>query len=376
MEGSILEAFLRESFKGSNFIMRPPYDIYPVMASDDGEHRSDDGHKDGDTDDNLIKFIAEDLTGFPKEKLNEGGMYFIDGAENKYLMGYVECKVEDGEKAYPVYVGDISVCCCELHNERFTSYFDNQKLIISLPSVLIDKPKNEEPLDLPGIGRIQVCSLPYPHNDKDVDVHAAAKQSIHEYMRACEACVLELLCKYNSDYKAKVFIDGHFPWNDNKALKSFHGHFIKLKEEPGIESVISIDKSFSFQDRPLETRKYLLALQNTDEDIHWAPLEDNEKPYEVIWYLKLRDDPTVEGVTSDIIECACVFKGDENNKKDVIKTWNKDLLSLACPTCYGIEDRNRWRTHIYPIFLTELRCKSIKLSPTTIKQLMYGTTKQ
>lgn len=42
-------------------------------------------------------------------------MYFIDKAEEKFFIGYIN----NQRTVYPVFVGDISVCCGQLCQERF-----------------------------------------------------------------------------------------------------------------------------------------------------------------------------------------------------------------------------------------------------------------
>ena len=104
----------------------------------------------------------------------------------------------------------------------------------------------------------------------------------------------------------------------------------------------------------------------------------NHKTGIIKWYLRLRD-ADLDGDRSHIVgleiyarQNTSVDKGTneiiDESTNTLINCISAEVLSMAYPVAYGIKDfGERWRTHIYPIFVTEEFCKSKEHTAAELK---------
>ena len=95
----------------------------------------------------------------------------------------------------------------------------------------------------------------------------------------------------------------------------------------------------------------------------------NHKTGIIKWYLRLRD-ADLDGDRSHIVslEIYARDKAIDKATDDLIDCISARILSMAYPVAYGVKDfGERWRTHIYPVFVTEEFCKSKELTAAELK---------
>ena len=301
---------------------------------------------------------------YPKISINmadmrKDAMYFIDGAEEKLFTGYIS-----GQNcAYPVFIGDVSVCCGQLYNRSFSAFSHYHELVLSVPDIDND---NYKKAIKKACKSFNIVPLFYYYCE-GTNLYSRAKNNIHYRMRRCEEEMLRHLCSKAEKTESfpDIIIDGHFPWRDEQNIKR-ESELTDLKKHCEDLNVISIDKSFSFDSLPSETRNGIAELHNNNVDRPFIPKQNEGL---VRWYLRLRIDSRATEVRSDILECAIVYNQEDYQGR--VEEWCSKLHNLKWPTCYGL-DKSRWRTHIYPIYLTELYSKQHQKSIQILKQMIYG----
>lgn len=349
-----LFSILNDRFKKNDwsFVGRPPYE------SDDIENAIDSNEEECSPTSNSSEGGTE-----PEE-----AYYFIDGAERRLKIGYAESE-ELGP--YPLYVGDVAICCGQLlTNKSFHCFRHSHYLCYAFPVQLMDHAGSikecveefRKQFDI-----IQEPTLEILFYNKEEDPMAR----IHRHMRSMEEELLISLLKKDIN-NVYIFIDGHFPWNDKQNENKEYDELKKLCLE---NNVISVDKEFSYsrmKDNKMREEIKKLQSKENKESTSTSSFYPKGKSI-VLWYQKLRNDSLPEEPSSDIVECAIPYdetQPDEKEKEKEKAEWESLLKRLSCPTCYGLE--KRWRTHVYPMYLTERCCKEIQISETLLKRLIYG----
>lgn len=310
--------------------------------------------------------------------------FFIDGAMSSNIVGYASCRTTDDGKQYPILFGEIVACVGSLNKNDF--YIDDNRVehhyVIAFPRkgeglfYGQDCAHIEDSIKKYGLihdlGKGNIIFAPYPHstesgkasNTENLEKKGSfsqAKAAILNEMRRLEKRLLEDVLEKQD---ARVYIDGEFQEDNEK----YHGR------------AVSICKLFSLP----SLKQKLLDAGNLAKDIEKLKDGDNTCSYQWkghehyknnwhTWFLKLRDNPIPDRdrIMSDLIQCTIESDKQPAEVEEMLKGWNRRLLELAFPTCYGL-DKKRWRTHIYPIYLTELYCKSRLNNKKAIEHFIYG----
>ena len=137
----------------------------------------------------------------------------------------------------------------------------------------------------------------------------------------------------------------------------------------GYRYMVGIEKSFhdKYEKRPYaQTINTLREGYRTPAYIPWSK-RGNERV--ALWYIRLRR-PDRPNDRSHIVACELLIPPDlEKIDTNLINRISKAILNEAYPICYGVD--KRWRTHLYPVFVTEKACKSLFHS----KEILDGILK-
>ena len=310
---------------------------------------------------------AEDIV-YPKESGNpnvteprrviirpqNNANYFIDGVEGYAIVGYVSKCAKEPKGAWPIVLGDYGVSCGELHKDMF-------KIVEYAQGYTLAYPEGFDPEFLRAIikdsslRRQTICLRMY----KDEDWRKAIGIGREEIERV----FLDSIVDNGKGISYSVIIDGY-----NSIIKTKSD---TDNERYDADRIIGICKKFNL---------YRLSKMHKGLSQEIATLCNGNKMYTGLyqdtkaglwlWFLKLRNNPDLnwDRATSDIVQC--VVTGNVQPNDDVIIQWNKKIERFASPTCYGL-DRQRWRTHFYPIYLTELYGKQMR-NTNYLNMLAYG----
>ena len=302
----------------------------------------------------------------PTIDVKNNAEYFIDGVMHTAIVGYVH-NAKIG--TFPLLAGDVGACCGELYQKAFSIVTHKRAFLFAYPKewTLSDEiacrlTNSFNRPDFPFI------PLQYPsalsqstsHSEQSKGRYKEASDEILEYMRKEEKKILDGIVR-NTEKSYHVYVDGEFQSDDERYDSA---------------KVISICKQLSLPS--IEKRFHLKVTDVTQLEegqvspsYKWPNEGGSLTQNWHTWFMRLRQHsiPDRDRTMSDIIQCTIVSKNipDEN----LIKEWANRLSSLAYPTCYGL-DKKRWRTHIYPIYLTELYGKQKQLSIEHFNKLIYG----
>lgn len=125
----------------------------------------------------------------------------------------------------------------------------------------------------------------------------------------------------------------------------------------GYQYMVGIEKSFHDK---YEKRPFAQTINTLPEGYRtpaFIPSSKRGNTNVALWYLRLRR-PDRPNDRSHIVACELVIpEGKEKIDTNLINRVSKAILYEAYPLCYG--DDERWRTHLYPVFITEKTCKSL-----------------
>lgn len=356
-------SILKEALKGSGWeVVDTPY--YEQGPQDVNEDQYDD--------DLPTPSPQQDDEKVPPIDVKDNADYFIDGVMHTAIVGYIH---NSKHGTFPLLAGDVVACCGELYKKAFSIIKHNRAFLLAYPdlsedseertlSEIIENIKSRltksfnrltKSANLPVIPFIP---LHYPTDDSHrKSPYAQAREAIRKHMQEKEKELLDGIVTHSKNAKKDyhVYIDGRFQKEDERYKAS---------------KVISICKQMSLPD--IEKRYHLKVT-----DVTTLKEGDVTKIYQCAeggnwrtWFMRLRQHslPDRDRAMSDIIECTIMSK---NARVNTHEKWGKRLSSLAYPTCYGM-DKKRWRTHIYPIYLTELYGKQKQLSIELFNKLIYG----
>lgn len=140
-------------------------------------------------------------------------------------------------------------------------------------------------------------------------------------------------------------------------------------QNKGYRNMVGIEKSFhdKYEKRPFA--QTINTLQEGYRTPAFIPRSKRGNTKVALWYLRLRR-PDRPNDRSHIVACELLIpEGQEKIETDLINRVSKAILNEAYPLCYGSDER--WRTHLYPVFVTEKTCKSLFHS----KEILDGILK-
>ena len=362
MDGIV--SLFKESLENWQFVETPYYE-HGINVEEEFDHHNSDS--------SLEFFSANDPTATTPINVRDDADYFIDGVMHIAIVGYVYDS-QSPTTSFPIIAGDVVASSGELYYKTFKIIKHKHAIVLTHPKELTIKEEVYKKLKgcIAKWTSAEFELLEYPcdkssgesNNSANLSTKSRFSQARHEvlnYMRKEEKRLLDWILQNNKN-NYRVFIDGEFQSSDNKYASS---------------RVISICKQLSLQS--LESKFNLRASDITNleggaasQAYKWAFNDENEymsKWY--TWFMRLRQHalPDQDRTMSDIIQCTVVSESSPDN--DLIEEWKQRLLKLAYPTCYGL-DKRRWRTHIYPIYLTELYGKQQQLNIELFNKIIYG----
>ena len=357
-------SILKEALKGPDwvFVDTPYFEQVSPMDEVSTEPLGNDMIWTGDQ--STKQPSASDIV--PHIDVKDNADYFIDGVMHTAIVGYIH---NSKYGTFPLLAGDIAACCGELFQNAFSIVKHKRAFVLVYPKewTLSDDIVGclTNSFNRPGFPFI---SLHYPtdysegasHPEQSTGRYAQATKEILELMRKEEKTLLDGIVKY-TEKSYHVYIDGEFQADD---------------ELYNASKVISICKQLSLPS--IEKRFHLKVTDVTQLEAgqvspvyKWPDDGGSLTQHWYTWFMRLRQHslPDRDRTMSDILQCTIVSKTvpDDN----LIKEWADRLSSLAYPTCYGL-DKKRWRTHIYPIYLTELYGKQKQLRIEHCNKLIYG----
>lgn len=359
MDGIV--SLLHNPLMGWHFVETPYYE-HGINSEEEFDYH--------DSDSPPVLVLANDQTdATPSINVRDDADYFIDGVMHIAIVGYVY--QDDPNITFPIIAGDVVASCGELYNKSFRVINHKHTIVLTHPKELhiTDKVYSNLKDCIVRWTNAEFKPLKYPCNESAGESNNCAnlstkshfRQAKHEvlnYMRKEEKRLLDGIVNNPGNYR--VFIDGEFQ-SSNIAYDSTR--------------VISICKQLSLQS--LESKFGLRAGEITNlgegevsKAYQWLSNDEYSKLW-YTWFMRLRQHtlPDRDRTMSDIIQCTVV--SDSSPDKSLIDGWTDRLRKLAYPTCYGL-DKSRWRTHIYPIYLTELYGKQRQLSIEHFNKLIYG----
>ena len=302
--------------------------------------------------------ICDSIELKPGKKLDEkcihdDAEYFIDGVRNIRILGHFYDTKEN--RSYPVLYGDIVASCGEIHEKSFKIVASRHILAFALPSLDSFPEETEEEIESffkqSGLNKLyDTIELRfYSRNTTgNRSIFSVAKKLLQDRMLEAEHELLENVWSSVKERKNSfIFVDGRF---DEKSSIDYLA-----------DKVLSLCKEFSIESCDLSAINALSCESIKNQ--HTKPEEKDSHRWR--WFMKLRNDQIPKEIPSDILLCTSAGKPE----KEVVEEWVGRLNELAWPTCYGL-DRRRWRTHIYPIFLTETYSHQMQVNEERLKQLI------
>ena len=195
--------------------------------------------------------------------------------------------------------------------------------------------------------------------DPDEKEYAPTKAT--QILRQQEAELIEYMAR-----SGRVTEDNWMVVDGPLSIKEANNQNFKNK---GYRYMVGIEKSFHDK---YEKRPYAQAINTLQEGYRtpaFVPRSKRGKAKVALWYLRLRR-PDRPNDRSHIVACELLMpEGQEKIETELINRVSKAILNEAYPLCYGSDER--WRTHLYPVFVTEKTCKALFHS----KEILDGILK-
>jgi len=183
----------------------------------------------------------------------------------------------------------------------------------------------------------------------DPDKKESAPIKATQLLRRQEAELIEEMAKSGSVNEDNwMVVDG--PLSIKEA--EFQNFNIK-----GYKYMIGVEKSFhdKYEKRPFA--QTINTLKEGYRTRAFVPRSKRGNAKVALWYLRLRR-PDRPNDRSHIVACELLIPdGQEKIDTNLINRVSNAILREAYPLCYGSDER--WRTHLYPVFVTEKICKSL-----------------
>lgn len=345
---------LKGPYPKLDFVDYMPFDERSDLENDNRSPDSETPPQGQEPKDNVCDPIelkpGEKLDG---KSIRDDAKYFIDGVRNIRILGHFYDKTEN--RSYPVLYGDIVASCGEIHKKSFKIVASRHILAFALPNLDSFPEETTEEIksfcEQSGLEKLfDTIELRFysPNTTGNRSIFSVAKKLLQDRMLEAEHELLENVWSSVKERKNSfIFVDGRF---DEKSSIDYRA-----------DKVLSLCKEFSIESCDLSAINALSC--ESPEKQHTKPEEKDPPRWR--WFMKLRNDQIPKEIPSDILLCTSAGKPE----KEVVEEWVGRLNKLAWPTCYGL-DRWRWRTHIYPIFLTETYSHQMQVNEERLKQMI------
>ncbi len=339
---------------------------YSGFAYDDKEATSGNGSKYAEQNSKDIITLKRD------NEIGKIFSYFLDGSRHVYKVD--DMAIGSNKKIYPVLAGQIVVGCCKRNNSERGTFSANgltRKLVMAVPTSFdydcggenflrnkvdgVNQNLSQNPfIKESGIklDKILLYKTDQRSEDERDSYKSRGTSVIQTEMTNAEQEMVAGLCRQNklngSNYMIK---DGSLEYKDmcgQPIAKRNYRHVVGVSKNFNPELLLQLDKHIP------STIAHLLPYQRTRAFRYTSPL--NNVQY-AVWYLRLRNNPARATCVSDVVKCEMIIINDDDFiDSETIDMVSTNLINEAYPVCYGSD--TRWENHLYPVYLTELYCKS------------------
>lgn len=297
--------------------------------------------------------------------------FFEDGAKRGSSMFVCTLKQKENdlynEVDYPLCLAQTVTTCCSRSSEgRIDIEKAVSKTYLIMHKRLLERLNNNDDNNLKesinsaintGKKNINLCDIISFDPDEKEYAHTKATQ----ILRRQEAALIEDMAKSESVNEDNwMVVDGPL------SIKEANIQNFKNK---GYRYMVGIEKSFhdKYEKRPFA--QTINTLQEGYRTLAYIPRSKRGNAKVALWYLRLRR-PDRSNDRSHIVACELLIPEEQEKiETNLINRVSKAILNEAYPLCYGSDER--WRTHLYPVFVTERTCKSLFHS----KEILDGILK-
>lgn len=297
--------------------------------------------------------------------------FFEDGAKRGSSMFVCTLKQKEkdlyNEVDYPLCLAQtVTTCCYRNQDGKIGIEKAISKTYLILHKRLLERLNNNDGNDLrecinsvinSGKKNINLCDIISFNPDEKESIPTKATQ----ILRRQEAALIESM--------AESGIVNEHNWMVVDGPLSIKEADYQNFQNKGYRYMIGIEKSFhdKYEKRPFA--QTINTLQEGYRTPAFIPRSKKGNTKVALWYLRLRR-PDRPNDRSHIVACELLIpEGQEKIETNLINRVSKAILDEAYPLCYGSDER--WRTHLYPVFLTEKTCKSLFHS----KEILDGILK-
>lgn len=351
------------------------YDDRPVLATNSSKFAETDLSRVSTI---CLKNKIEKLTSYPLFS------YFLDGSRHVY-------KVDDiaiGNSIYPFLTGQIIVGCCERKSrEEFKCCQLSKKIVISLPvNFNYDDDKEEDfcrnycekineelsKMNFVKTHGIKIDKLLLYKTDGSKDITQnrngfkdSGTAKIQTEMTDEEQFMVRDLCDKNLlDNEHYLIKDGSLEYKPGPGFSKLsaieHAQIrANYKHVVGVSKMFNPDLLKDYNGRKLsKTIANLLPFERT-KAYRYNALDDETEFG--IWYVRLRKSDFRETNFSDVVKCEMILEEPGSQiDTELVDVISANIIKEAYPVCYGND--SRWANHLYPVYLTEIFCKSNYIS--------------
>lgn len=315
--------------------------------------------------------------------------FFLDGSRRTYKLDDIAI----GKKIFPIVAGQIIVGCCERKDrDVFKPYLLHHRIVLSMPTDfdIDDENCNNNFCKLYCEKVNAYLSSSRFLSDNGIKLHdlflyqtdgfledsgknkyiSRAVAKIQNEMTDEEQIVVNDLCEKNLlDDENFLLKDGSIEYNprfSNLDISKWNLLRSNYKYVVGVSKSFDPELIPDFEGHKLsKTIANLKPFQRTKAYRYESQHSGNSF---AVWYLRLRNSDFRETNFSDIVKCEMVL----SNESEQIRTSLIDLISAniireAYPVCFGND--SRWANHLYPVYLTEIYCKSHYINNEIIYKL-------
>ena len=296
-----------------------------------------------------------------EDRSYSGFSFFMDGSRRTYKIGDI---VIDGKKIYPVVVAQVRAGCTErdTHKKLHTYGEVARKNLLLLSDKLndVDFAEIRQRILKTQIAKtLYLDVVPY-HFDltKDsVPINAAIAKA-NTMMHDMEIDILgNMVHSGTLEPDRMLIVDGPLQFiRQDTGKPEFADMFY---------NVIGVSKSFN----PMLPTSNKAKRGGTQIGAELLKLEYGERTPVFLkennrhrkfgcWYLRIRPKNRVSNPLEGIIkiEKMAVIEDEDGINTSVVDNISLSLLNEGSPTCYGRDER--WTSHLYPVYLTEMLIKS------------------
>jgi hypothetical protein len=340
---------LGECLKGGEFI-ESPFDI-PIEEEQRGDPDKTDDDQNFLSEQNDVKSLEQGLVEGKKDiksiTYKPKLVYFLDGSlRTKYLGEYIE-----GERGFCILSSEVSCAVVKKNVRSLEPFRIEKKLVFIFPhkdtglisDTLFERLKRLDEIWGTQNNILRIGFL-MKKEQKISDVRYSMEGKARHIMHTLELQIAEDF-ERGSDW---LVMDG--------AIRK--EEFLDLKNTIGLAKSFSRNPRFDLGDgKPLMISRYLSKIREGERSAVFKKIGENNVAF---CYVRLRVYPPMEPLGGLI---KIDFKLDEDelsaDKERLIDEISAEVYALRSPSVYPLP---RWPSMIYPIRMTELMMRSIRMN--------------